>query len=406
MESRDALKRRSAAWFYYYEAQQDFEAKYESAYRKAPVGKAPVGKDKLTFEIWLIFNVNGDTPQALPQLVSLEFGNLEDRPVNHFLRVQRSNYPDGKSMGMPAMVLPPYPSDEEAAKTILRDIFLRRPREHASLLVSIVRVAERCAQIITGIMIAAGLILLCFLAYLLFEFYATQGQQNSEKDSAEELVHQVERLEHLAGKRGQTSGDLQVAVHALDQAILDVEAKINALEADIRGLRVRLTHPQSLFIGSRGLDEAPCWEVAADPGATKRLVPYLFEIELRENDATPIRVTQTFRQFSGRTIVAPSPFAGTTIVANYSKSLGEQSSAELPLDGWISADRFRNRVAGPVNQIYASLGKANTCRHYVRLCDQNYRTKDADSYKQLLGLIEGTFYIYRPTDPGTCPIAD
>lgn len=93
------------AWIEYYKAQQAFGAEYETKFNAAPPGQK-----RLTFEIWLVFNINGALPQNLPSPVASEFGDLTKQPVNHFLRVQRSNYPSGPTAASPSTVPPPYPS--------------------------------------------------------------------------------------------------------------------------------------------------------------------------------------------------------------------------------------------------------------------------------------------------------
>jgi hypothetical protein len=369
------------AWNKYYEAQHTYEGKYETEYKDAPVSQK-----RLTFEIWLVYNINGGLPQNLPERVTEAFDDdLSNEPVNHFLRMQRSNYPRGETE-RPSKVRPPYPTDAAAANAILDDIFLPRPRTHAS---SISAIFRDCAKGlgIASLLLAAALGL--GAGYFLWDLYY---RLNTEQTLLEAINGAIARLEKLAGKEGQDSNSLEQAKGALDGAVLDVEGKINDLDDQIRGLNKQLT----LTFKRQGLDAPPCWGVGQPPD--DRRVRYLFKVELREHDAEPIRVTRVRNAPSES--IARGPFAGTTIGANYSSSF-EQPVAGFPLGDWISAKDFGTRIAGPVNNVYAAQDAANSCRHYVRLCDHSYQDKNAASYKALLASIEGTFYYYRPS-PSSC----
>jgi len=374
------------AWNKYYEAQHTYEGKYETAYKDAPASQK-----RLTFEIWLVYNINGGLAQNLPERVAEAFDvDLSNEPVNHFLRMQRSNYPRGETE-RPSKVRPPYPTDAAAANAILEDIFLPKPRTHAS---SITAIFRDCAK---GV--AWGLLFIAALggAVLGYSLWNLRFELTTEQTLLEAINGAISRLEELAGKEGQDIGGLEQAKGALDGAVLDVEGKINDLDDQIRGLNNQLT----LTFKRQGLDAPPCWGVGQPPN--DRRVRYLFKVELREHDAEPIRVTRVRNAPSES--IARGPFAGTTIGANYSSSF-EQPAAGFPFGNWISAKDFSNRIAGPVNNVYAARDAANSCRHYVRLCDHSYQDKSAASYKALLGLVGGTFYYYRPKSCGQAPPRD
>ncbi|MBI1211382.1 MAG: hypothetical protein GC190_07965 [Alphaproteobacteria bacterium] len=365
------------AWDAYYESQRAFEAEYERKFRAALKSE-----DRLTFEIWLTFNVNGGPPQNLPHPVAAAFGVLASHPVNHFLRVQRSNYPSGQMMGFPCRIPPPYPTDAAAARAVLDDIFLPIPRKHASKLNAIVRCAVIGLRVCAALAAFAAILAL----YVLCLCYYAEQRRETEENVLEALSHVAARLERVSGQQGRPAGDLNQAADALEAAARDVEGKIGDLDYQIRDLKSQLT----LSFNGRGLDAPPCWGVGEYPD---RRVRYLFTVELRENDAAPIRVTRVPNNDTD--VIGRGPFAGTPIGTNYSSSFG---ATPFPVGEWISAKRFSVAIAAPVNQFYASLGTAKSCRHYVRLCDHAYRTKTAASYKALLASVEGTFYFYRPSE--------
>jgi len=382
---REEKEKSTKAWNEYYESQHTSEVKYEEEY-----DKADKGKKRLTYEIWLVFNINGGLPQNLPPPVAAKFSDLPKQPVNHFLRMQRSNYPDGEATGSPSEIRPPYPTDAAAAEAILDDIFLPKPRAHASSLSTLVR---KYAKGLGRVLAALFVVMAAFALYVACDLWDTNAKLDAEKKVLAAIGDTNNRLKKLAGKEGQSIKDLEQAQKALDDTARDVEGRINYLDNRID----KLTSDLTLTLTRQGLDAAPCWGVGQAPD--DRRVRYLFKVELREHDEKPFRVTRVRIDNPDEKILR-GPFTEKSIKESYLTSF-EQPAAGFLLNDWISATDFNRRVASPVNKVYAAQDADNSCRHYVRLCDHSYRDKNAASYKALLALVGGTFYYYRPS-PGFC----
>jgi len=367
----------------YYKAQHDFEVEYETKYNAAPGSQK-----RLTFELWLVYNINGGIPQNVAPLIANEFRDLPKQPVNHFLRVQRSSY--GPSAGSPAMVPSPYPTDQAAANAILEDIFLPKPRTHASKIDPILII---CAKSLFWVVVGLAAALAIFAAYTGYLLWEAEQTRATQQTALKAINDTVDRLGN-----GQDITGLEQAKAALDATVVNVEGRINYLDNRID----QLTSDLTLTLRRQGLDAAPCWGVGQAPD--DRRVRYLFKVELREHDEKPFRVTRVRIDNPDEKILR-GPFAEKSIKESYSASF-EQPAAVFLLNDWISAADFSRRIAGPVNKAYAAQGADSSCRHYVRLCDHSYQDKSAASYKALLGLVGGTFYYYRPKSCGQAPPRD
>lgn len=421
---------RDQAWSEYYNLKDEFESAYEE--EVVPI-ELPDGV-KLTFENTVVFNVNGTVPEELPSAVhSLVESAIRQLPVNHFVRVQRNNFPDALGMSSPAFVEnlqfvkgrqiakgstsrapETYATDESVAQAIIDEIFIPalRPKvRHLKLLADFFGwVVLTLAVAAIGAAVLAGWEMVRY-DKLKKQIEACQSQIRALESVDEAVSRRLTEIEHrlsvTSGRPGAQTETLSETLDALDDEVLKLESEINGLRAEIRALRAQQGSGQSdaatRNTASGGLDAVPCWEVAPEAGLTNRRVPYLFTIELREDDVAPIRVSKRFDPFVHESIVSPSPFAGEEVGANYSRTLySPAAETAVPLGQWISSETLQSQFLPQVSRLYSALGSAHACRHYVRLCDGTYNHKEAAAYKRLRSTIEGSFYIYRPPS-GACP---